>query len=358
MPAGPVFRYGTGGFVKDMGDGMETFKVSNKVREKSMMALSVYNVGRQQCTPGYKWGPGVRDHFLIHYITGGKGTYTMGDRERSLSAGDMFIVFPGMEISYQADQEDPWSYEWVGFNGSDARALLNASDFAPGRLVMEKIAYGDRLHRSLCAVYDSYGSEFYNTVAMTGHLYGLLALLAEKAEFVDPVRDRDAEIVRRAIAFIDSRYSYTISIEDVAHFVGVSRSTLFRMFIRYLEISPKEYLERYRIRKASALLRTTDLTVGSIATSVGYDNGLYFSKAFRRMTGQSPTECRMEARETGREDEGSEQGAGESASETKQNMKADASGSEQGMGVPAPETKQGMETTVSGKNKASGVEET
>ncbi|MER2024097.1 MAG: AraC family transcriptional regulator [Eubacteriales bacterium] len=308
MPAGPVFRYGTGGFVKDMGDGMEIFKVSNKVREKSMMALSVCNVGRQQCTPGYKWGPGVRDHFLIHYITGGKGTYTVGDRERPLSAGDVFIVFPGMEISYQADQEDPWSYEWVGFNGSDARALLNASDFAPDRLVMEKIAYGDRLHSSLCAVYDSYGSEFYNTVAMTGHLYGLLALLAEKAEFVDPLRDRDAEIVRRAIAFIDSRYSYTISIEDVAHFVGVSRSTLFRMFIRYLEISPKEYLERYRIRKASALLRTTDLTVGSIATSVGYDNGLYFSKAFRRMTGQSPTECRMEARETGREDEAQEHG--------------------------------------------------
>ena len=287
---------------------METFKVSNKVREKSMMALSVYNVGRQQCTPGYKWGPGIRDHYLIHYITGGKGVYTVGDRARSISAGDVFIVFPGMEISYQADQEDPWSYEWVGFNGSDARALLNASDFAPDRLVMEKISYGDRLHRSLCAVYDSYGSEFYNMVAMTGHLYGLLALLAEKAEYTDPVRDRDAEIVRRAIAFIDSRYSYTISIEDVAHFVGVSRSTLFRMFIRYLEVSPKEYLERYRIRKASALLRTTDLTVGSIATSVGYDNGLYFSKAFRKMTGKSPTECRTEAHDASNEDPKPEQG--------------------------------------------------
>ena len=289
---------------------METFKVSNKVREKSMMALSVYNVGRQQCTPGYKWGPGVRDHYLIHYVTGGKGTYTVGDMRRSLSAGDVFIMFPGMEISYEADRDDPWSYEWVGFNGSDARALLNASDFAPDRLVMEKIAYGDRLHRSLCAVYDSYGSEFYSTVAMTGHLYGLLALLAEKAERIDPVRDRDAEIVRRAIAFIDSRYSYTISIEDVAHFVGVSRSTLFRMFIRYLEISPKEYLERYRIRKASALLRTTDLTVSSIAASVGYDNGLYFSKAFRKMTGQSPTECRMEAREEKSEEKEPEKSGG------------------------------------------------
>ena len=238
-PVCPVLRCGTGAPAENMGDGMETFKVSNKVREKSMMALSVYNVGRQQCTPGYKWGPGIRDHFLIHFVTGGKGTYTVGDKERPISAGDVFIVFPGMEISYQADLDDPWSYEWVGFNGSDARALLNASDFAPDRLVMEKIAYGDRLHSCLCAVYDSYGSEFYNTVAMTGHLYGLLALLAEKAEYIDPVRDRDAEIVRRAIAFIDSRYSYTISIEDVAHFVGVSRSTLFRMFIRYLEISPK-----------------------------------------------------------------------------------------------------------------------
>ena len=292
---------------------METFKISNKVREKSMMALSVYNVGRQQCTPGYKWGPGVRDHFLIHFITGGKGTYTVGDMRRPLSAGDVFIIFPGMEISYEADQDDPWSYEWVGFNGSDARALLNASDFTPERLVMEKIDFGDRLHRSLCDVYDSYGSEFYNTVAMTGHLYGLLALLAEKAETVDPVRDRDAEIIRRAIAFIDSRYSYTISIEDVAHFVGVSRSTLFRMFIRYLEISPKEYLERYRIRKASALLRTTDLTVGSIAASVGYDNGLYFSKAFRKMTGQSPTECRLEARRMGGDDARPAQGTEESA---------------------------------------------
>ena len=292
---------------------METFKISNKVREKSMMALSVYNVGRQQCTPGYKWGPGVRDHFLIHFITGGKGTYTVGDMRRPLSAGDVFIIFPGMEISYEADQDDPWSYEWVGFNGSDARALLNASDFTPERLVMEKIDFGERLHRSLCDVYDSYGSEFYNTVAMTGHLYGLLALLAEKAETVDPVRDRDAEIIRRAIAFIDSRYSYTISIEDVAHFVGVSRSTLFRMFIRYLEISPKEYLERYRIRKASALLRTTDLTVGSIAASVGYDNGLYFSKAFRKMTGQSPTECRLEARRMGGDDARPAQGTEESA---------------------------------------------
>ncbi len=292
---------------------METFKISNKVREKSMMALSVYNVGRQQCTPGYKWGPGVRDHFLIHFITGGKGTYTVGDMRRPLSAGDVFIIFPGMEISYEADQDDPWSYEWVGFNGSDARALLNASDFTPERLVMEKIDFGDRLHRSLCDVYDSYGSEFYNTVAMTGHLYGLLALLAEKAETVDPVRDRDAEIIRRAIAFIDSRYSYTISIEDVAHFVGVSRSTLFRMFIRYLEISPKEYLERYRIRKASALLRTTDLTIGSIAASVGYDNGLYFSKAFRKMTGQSPTECRLEARRMGGDDARPAQGTEESA---------------------------------------------
>ena len=114
------------------------------------------------------------------------------------------------------------------------------------------------------------------------------------------------------------------------------------MFIRYLEISPKEYLEQYRIRKASALLRTTDLTVGSIATSVGYDNGLYFSKAFRRMTGQSPTECRMEAREAGREDAGTKPGMGTTAAGINKESEAE----------------QGAEVPEAGTNKESEVEGT
>ena len=76
--------------------------------------------------------------------------------------------------------------------------------------------------------------------------------------------------------------------------MGVSRSTLFRQFRRCLSTSPKEYLDQYRIRRAAYLLRHTSLTVNSVSTSVGYDNGLYFSKVFKKAMGTSPSKYRAE----------------------------------------------------------------
>ena len=43
------------------------FKNSYK-SDGAVLPLSVKNVGFQQCTPGYRWGAGVRDHYLIHYV--------------------------------------------------------------------------------------------------------------------------------------------------------------------------------------------------------------------------------------------------------------------------------------------------
>lgn len=46
----------------------QNYKNSYKVTEKELVSLSVYNVGFQKCDPLYQWGPGIRDHYLIHYI--------------------------------------------------------------------------------------------------------------------------------------------------------------------------------------------------------------------------------------------------------------------------------------------------
>ena len=57
------------------GQFMNRYKNSYKVTEKELVSLSVYNVGFQNCAPLYQWGPGIRDHYLIHYIISGKGYY-------------------------------------------------------------------------------------------------------------------------------------------------------------------------------------------------------------------------------------------------------------------------------------------
>lgn len=270
----------------------ETFKLSNKVREKSMVSLSVYNVGRQKCVPSYQWGPGIRDHYLIHFVTSGKGTYTAGDREFDLRAGDVFLAYPGTVISYRADRIDPWEYRWVGFAGSDAALIMDSTDFSPACPVLYGIPYGEQLRERLRQINRAFGNSFQNAVEMTGELYLTLNLFVANASHGTGTGSSDSAGVRKAMDFIDSHYSYAVSIEDVAAFVGVSRSTLFRQFKKFMHCSPKEYLDSYRIRRAARLLRETDLPVASIAASVGYENGLYFSRAFHARQSVSPTQYR------------------------------------------------------------------
>lgn len=70
----------------------EKYKNSYKVTEKELVSLSVYNVGFQRCDSLYQWGPGIRDHYLIHYIISGKGFYKIGKELMNYRRGILFGV--------------------------------------------------------------------------------------------------------------------------------------------------------------------------------------------------------------------------------------------------------------------------
>ena len=107
----------------------DQYKNSYKADAKDLVSLSVYNVGCQRCDAGYQWGPGIRDHYLIHYIISGQGSYTRNRKTHTLYAGDAFLIYPNTEIIYRADENDPWEYAWVGFTGSDAATILQAQGY-------------------------------------------------------------------------------------------------------------------------------------------------------------------------------------------------------------------------------------
>ena len=103
--------------------------------------------------------------------------------------------------------------------------------------------------------------------------------------------------MQKAIAYISANYSYPITVEDIAGYVGLSRSHLFRSFEKVMEKSPKEYLTSFRIKQACNLLEHSDLSITAIANSVGFENNLYFSKAFHKAKGMSPKNYRSSIQE-------------------------------------------------------------
>lgn len=271
----------------------DSYKYSYKVGGKLLTSLSVYNVGYQKCEPFYQWGPGIRNHFCIHHILSGCGTYSVNGNTYRLSAGDTFILFPDTEVRYSADRENPWEYAWVGFMGTDAAPIIQATDFTreapyiqksgpPGKLLR------DRLHK----IYEVKGNSYEAAVAMAGALYTLLAAFMQYASRSEPVKNIRLAYVEKAEDYISTSYSYPITVEDVASYVGISRSYLYRSFLTCLGQSPKEYLSEFRIRQASRLLKETSLSVSAVAYSVGFENNLYFSKAFKKQVGVTPTQYR------------------------------------------------------------------
>lgn len=254
------------------------------------LGLAVYNTGYQKCAPGHTWGPALRDYYLIHYISAGQGVYDSGGREYPLFKGDLFLISPDRIVRYTADIADPWEYYWVGFNGADARRLLSFTDFSEESPVV-RLSETDRVREILLRIYREGGNTPAADADMVGHLYHFFGCLI-RASGDRPVAGGTQDYLSQALRFIQHNYASDISIADIARFAGVSRSQLYRAFVAGFGMSPHDFLQKYRISEACSLLRRRDYTVAEVASSVGFNDPLYFSRIFKRLKQMAPTEFR------------------------------------------------------------------
>lgn len=266
------------------------YKLSYKFGERKLATLTVYNTGMQRCEGGYTWGPGIRDHYLIHYVRNGRGVYLVRGKTFSLSAGDLFLAEPGEEIQYMADRDDPWTYCWVGFHGLEAKALVSQTEFADD-LPVKRCADDPVPYRLLIDIYNERGSEPHESLRMTGRLYLFLAWLQQQGKGKGAHKERyGVEHVRRACEFIANNFASSITVTEVAGHVGVCRSRLYRAFRDHLDTTPLLYLTRFRMQQACMLLTKTDLSVKAVAYSVGFEDPLHFSRRFKEILGVTPSE--------------------------------------------------------------------
>jgi LacI family transcriptional regulator len=97
-----------------------------------------------------------------------------------------------------------------------------------------------------------------------------------------------------AVRFIREHAAQGIRVEDVVRETALSRRTLERRFQDVLGRSPHDEIMRVRIRSVQQLLRDTDLSLAAIARATGFESPEYLSVAFRRFTGQPPSQFREE----------------------------------------------------------------
>ncbi len=285
------------------------YKHSMKL-ERRTASLYVQNTGCQQCSPGYGWGPGVRSHFLLHHVVGGRGVFTCRGHRYELVAGDTFLIYPNTTIHYCADGESPWEYVWVGFSGLDAGGYVGQTDFTPEEPVLRGGEEGE-LRALMEAVYQSCGTAPWESLEMTARLYSLLSYLVRTARRKTALKGEAPDCAQLAAEYMIHHYEEPITVEGLAAYASVSHSSLYRRFVKRFQISPKRFLLEYRIERACALLESTGCSIQEISNSVGFEDPFYFSRAFKDVKGVSPRQYAARCRAAG--EKGGDAGGGGAA---------------------------------------------
>lgn len=102
------------------------------------------------------------------------------------------------------------------------------------------------------------------------------------------------EIVAKAKYYISEHLTEDLTVSNIAVSLYITPNYFSRLFKRVTKEGCNEYIVRKRIEKAKSLLDTTSLKIGEIAMMVGYRDTNYFSLAFKKHTGKSPTKYREE----------------------------------------------------------------
>lgn len=102
------------------------------------------------------------------------------------------------------------------------------------------------------------------------------------------------DIISNVRRYIDEHLEEDLSVSSIAAQFFITPNYFSKLFKKMMGEGCNEYIVRKRIEKARYLLETTSIKTGKIAMMVGYRDTNYFSLAFKKHTGKSPTKYREE----------------------------------------------------------------
>lgn len=226
------------------------------------------------------WGPGRRDHCIVHYVLSGEGIFN----GCVVQENQGFIFDAGQLVEYYPDKRNPWNYFWIDCSVEFAERYLKPS-LEPDINGLFQYGYKGKLLSIIERIF-SYDRPM-NSVESLAFAFSILMLHT-------PVNtETKAEhYVRQAKRYIDSSLNRKLTVYDVADALSIHDRYLYSLFVKHEGISPKEYILKKKIETATDLLETTSLSILEIALALGFPDVYSFSKLFKVKMGMAPSAYR------------------------------------------------------------------
>lgn len=269
--------------------------------------LTVNSVGTQNIGPGEEYPPRqhptryhfdpsegrVLEEYQLVFLTRGTGVFRSAAQpeETRVKEGDMFLLFPGEWHTYRPDPKTGWTEMWIGFSGHIMDQWMSTCPLSKGHPVYHVGIKEEliNLYRQAMKCAEAQESAFQQM------LCGLVCNLLSSCIYFDRNshyrRDSVQDIISTAREYISGNINEA-SPESTAEHVSVGYSKMRKLFKQYTGLTLGQYIAEVRTNKARDLLSNTDMPIGAIAGTLGFENEEYFSTYFKRITGKTPTTYR------------------------------------------------------------------
>lgn len=244
-------------------------------------------------------------------ILDGHATHQVGRESYPISAGDVFVILPGMSHGYPEVQ----GLSLINVLYDPVHVRLPRSDLGtlPGYHALFRIEPTLRRHQH-------YRNRLKLSIEELGRLAGIVAELDHELRqrrpgyrfmatmhFMEivgylsrcygriPVREvRPVTQISEVLSFMEQNYTQPLTIADLMKVAHMSQSSLFRTFRQIMGRSPLDYLIHLRVGRAVQLLQNPSLRIGEVSDAVGFADSNYFTRQFRAIIGVSPREYRRQ----------------------------------------------------------------
>jgi AraC-like DNA-binding protein len=243
--------------------------------------------GVEHCAPGYEILRETFPFYSLEYVARGEGWLKLGRRRHELHPGILFSYGPGVRQHITAIPQKPLVKYFVDFAGTDSVQWLKHCGFPPGHISQvyppaeiqplfdELIRNGQRGTRQspeLCRQ--------------------LLACLGTKLlEARAPLKHTDSLAFatwQRCRQFIQDHFENLRTLEQIARECRVNTAYLCRLFHRFDQQSPYQFLTRLKMDTAAARLRQPGALVKNVAADLGFANPFHFSRVFKSVFAVAP----------------------------------------------------------------------
>lgn len=230
------------------------------------------------------------EHVELHYVLEGIGRYQVEQQQYEARPGTL-IIANGNELHWGGCETVPFLDHTLIFRMDDLSKEMDEEN-----LVFANAIHDDpKIREYMDQIWEEIQQAKPGSKAACKALLLQLLVYLRRNYVVQTLtkeeshrKKREQERIEKVISYIEKHYTEAISNQELADLLFLSKGRFEHLFRECLGVSPLQYINELRLKKAMSLIKGSSFSVTEIAAAVGFSDYNHFGRLFRKYYGCAP----------------------------------------------------------------------